>query len=206
MTTPGQTPSIIHGRPVGMDTIGTASTASGVTTYEYGTGALRQTVIRLTAYALAMTETATTSWNGSFTCYTMPVGAIGGLVGTAVLTSYVSTGSGLITATNAAAPIFSIGTVASAGATLTTTEANIGASTTSNVTVAGSSTGTAYINAATTPYNSTNDPSGTPGLPVLFNCALADSTNASATGTLTLTGYIILTWFRTGAPLTLPPL
>lgn len=191
MTVSG-TPSIAQSRPFGLNSVGTLATASGLSLVsECGDGPVRQVVIKLTSYSLSMVQGGS-SFNGSATIYTMPAGSHSGIYGT--FYGSITAGSGGIPDT--AAVLLGLGTVASAGTTMTTTEVNIGASTSNSL--VGGTLATAKINAVALASAAEQvDPSTSSGLAVLLNAAVNDAT--AGNDTLTITGYIVLTYTRTGA-------
>lgn len=210
------TPSIISGRPPNIKftgalpsvtTPGTYSAVAGLSVKEYGDSVLRTVVIRLDGVSVTMTDSTTN--NGNVPIYALPRGNVYIFGGTANFSSKtysngavdapepftntpgLTAGSGGIA--DGAALVYSIGTVVGAGATLTSTEANVLASVAATLT-AGTTTSTGLLSAVSL----TGGVSTGGSQPYLFlNFAVPDA-DSSASDTLTVTGEIILTYIVLG--------
>lgn len=211
------TPAVNGGRPPTLNRVGalpsvttpgTYSAVPGLSVKEYGDGPVRQTVIRLDGVVVTMTD-ATTN-NGNVPLYAPPRGSLYILGGTAnfaskanstgpadVIEPYTNTfgiaaGSGGIA--DGAALVIGVGTTVSAGATLTTTEQNIVASTAATLT-AGVNNG--IVAAVTAGAHVAGLSTGGAQSFWYLNFAVPDA-DTTANDTITVTGEIIVNWILLG--------
>lgn len=169
--------------------VGTAS-GTGVVATEYGNGVVHKTVLTLTAAQIPTTDATTAGASGGLKVYTFPEGVIQVLGASYNLTT-ARVSTGLATT---AAMVGSLGTVSAlteGDATLTSTEADIIASTTGTLTAgAGSFKKHGSIN--TTAFDGHTTP-----VPVWLNTAVVDA-GTSANDALACTGTITLSWVNLG--------
>jgi hypothetical protein len=167
-----------------------AAAGTGVSAVEYGNGAMHKTVLTVAALPITVTDTGGAGGGqGSQKVYDFPEGPIQ-LIGSSynLTTARSSTG---IAAT--AALVGSLGSVAAdnANATLTSTEADMIASTAGPLT-AGAGSLKSHGSLVATAFDG-----HTTALDAILNLAVPDA-NISATDTITLNGTITLTWANLG--------
>lgn len=161
--------------------------ASGLTKEE-SDGLVRQTVFTVSSLAIAMTDATTAGSHGYQKLGDFPAGNIA-ILGT--VTDLSVTGDGSAVASDASV-VGSIGTVQTQtdNATLSTTEADIVASTAATLTtdvgaMAGKSTALAVLDGTSSAKSA------------YLNFAIPDA-DSSGDGTLTVTGTITMIWVNTG--------
>jgi hypothetical protein len=166
-----------------------AKNGAAITATEYGDGAVHKTVLTLVDLDISMVDSGANGGHGSHKIYDFPDGAIQVLGASYNLTTArVSTGL----ATNAAI-VGAIGSTATAtdNATLTTTEADVIASTTGTLT-SGAGTLKKYGSLVAAAFDGT-----TTALDLYLNAAVVDA-GISATDTLRVNGTITLMWANLG--------
>lgn len=170
----------------------TRSAVSGLVIKETGAGAVRQTVLELTNVSVTITRNGTTSVYGGLQLATFPEGVNIVLGGVASLT--VTRGE--TTNMTATAPLVAaVGSVtASNNATLSSTEADVVASSAFTL-VAGTKTAGGHLATAAI-YDG-----HTTARPVFLNFAGDNTTDqcvATGNSSVTVTGTIVLTWIQLG--------
>lgn len=191
-------PSVLRDRPPELDNIGSAPANSGIVAEEFGFGAYRQTKLTLTSFPMQITRTSSSIAANSGTAaanltatgvnakpgllYTFPEGFVwvsGAVVNVTIAGATIADTANAVTA---------VGSVqANAGATLTSTEADIVASATTAI---ASSAGSRAANSLAT-YIAGQDGTSTAGT-VFFNFATAD--DVTATGLIYVTGTVYINW------------
>lgn len=166
-----------------------APNGTGVTAVEYGNGAVHKTVITLAAASITMTDATTAGNQGSLKVYDFPQGAVQILGASYNLTTLAGAGG----ITDTAALVGSLGsTAAGAGdATLTTTEADMIASTTGTLT-AGAGTLQKYGSLVAAAFDG-----HATALDAYLNLAVPDA-GSSANDTVAVTGTITIVWANLG--------
>lgn len=162
-----------------------ASGISGLTVKDY-TSAGRQTRVLLSNVTITTTYTSSSNSSGSVKIATLPTGGIF-LKGGSARVTYTTSG----TPTPGGTTVFAVGTAAAAAdATLTSTEANVVASTGSTMT-----SGAGTLNGVTaTSVVGVNGQSSAVDIYVNF----ATSGDMGASRTITLNGWVIFNWEHTG--------
>lgn len=170
--------------------VGNGTAGIGVLTERLGQ--LHHTTITLTNYVMATVDATTNGAQGTGVLYNFPRGFIQ-IIGASSNVAIVGDGVN-ITAT--AALIMAVGTaVAAADVTLTSTEANIIASTACTL---AASAGVFKGKAVATPVNIDNSTTtNATNMTANLNAVVPDA-GSSANGTLTLTGTIELFWYSFG--------
>jgi hypothetical protein len=166
-----------------------AAAGTGVSAVETGNGAVHKTVLTLAALSIAITDNGVAGGQGSQKVYDFPEGVIQVLGASYNLTTArVSTG---IAAT--AALVGSLGSVAAGAgdATLTSTEADIIASTTGTLT-AGAGTLAKHGSLIATAFDG-----HTTALDAILNLAIPDA-GISATDAVLVSGTITMVWANLG--------
>lgn len=166
-----------------------AKNGSAVSVVELGDGAVHKTVFTLTALSVTMTDAGAAGCHGSHKIYDFPEGVIQVLGCSYNLTTLA--GSGGIGDT--AALVGALGTTATAtdNATLTTTEANLIASTTGTLT-AGAGVLQSHGSLVATAFDGHTTP-----VDAYLNLAVPDA-GSSASDTVTVSGTITITWVNLG--------
>lgn len=162
-----------------------ASGISGLTVKDY-TSAGRQTRVLLSNVTITTTYTSSSNSSGSVKIATLPTGGIF-LKGGSARVTYTTSG----TPTPGGTTVFAVGTAAAAAdATLTSTEANVVASTGSTMT-----SGAGTLNGVTaTSVVGVNGQSSAVDIYLNF----ATSGDMGASRTITLNGWVIFNWEHTG--------
>lgn len=184
------TPTIGKARPSDANTVGTVTSATGLSVEEFGDeGFIRRTVFTFTAFTIALTRTSSsiTANSGAGTpgkIYTFPIGYIQPIAGVANLTlaTGFATSSGFVMSVGSAQ--------AAADATLTSTEANFMASTAAAIATSAGTFATGLASTVTALNGSAT------AIALYLNAATADDTTASST--LTITGTLTITWQNIG--------
>lgn len=178
-------PGIGNANVVGAVTSGVAALSAK----EYGTGVVRQTVIAISGLSVAMTDADTAGCHGSQKLYDFPAGSI--LVLGALTNLMITAGAGGIA--DGAAVVGAIGSTATAtdNATLSTTEANMCPSTAATLTAGegtmkGEPTAVAFLDGTGTPVDA------------YLNFAVPAADATATADTLTVTGFVIITWIALG--------
>lgn len=178
--------------PAGVTKLGSAPTISGMSCYEGGAHAFRQTKFSFSSCAFALTDVASTVAYSGKKIYAFPAGNILILGATANLTLGKSS-AGVNATWNGD---FSLGTVtASNNATLSSTEANIIPSTATPAAVAGATTAKGINTAAIAPLD------GTGTAVDLYLNFLVDDADQDVTTTpcnLLVSGDLYVTWVPLG--------
>lgn len=186
MATYSANPTIGSSRPPqAAEKAAAASGISGLTVKDY-TSAGRQTRVQLSNVTITTTYTSSSNSSGSVKIATLPTGGIFLKGGSARIT-YTTSG----TPTPGGTTVFAVGTAAAAAdATLTSTEANVVASTGSTMT-----SGAGTLNGVTaTSVVGVNGQSSAVDIYVNF----ATSGDMGAARTITLNGWVIFNWEHTG--------
>lgn len=120
---PNASPSITRERAPDLDTVGTvnAPTTGSITAKEYGIGSERTTVLTFTSVPVTVANTTGASF-GSFKFYDFPEGVIAVKCVTAYFSAIVWTGESIAAGGSGD---FSMGTTATADATLSSTDVNL---------------------------------------------------------------------------------
>lgn len=162
-----------------------ASGISGLTVKDYNSAG-RQTRVLLSNVTITTTYTSSSNSSGSVKIATLPTGGIF-LKGGSARVTYTTSG----TPTPGGTTVFAVGTAAAAAdATLTSTEANVVASTGSTMT-----SGAGTLNGVTaTSVVGVNGQSSAVDIYVNF----ATSGDMGASRTITLNGWVIFNWEHTG--------
>lgn len=189
-------PTQVSAGPSTLNTLGTASTTSGITTKTTVDGGLRRTTITLTAATATWTDNTTTGSSASLKIFDFPEGVIN-VVGAACFLTAFSSPTNAPLQTGSTTLVFSLGTDAAAtdNFTLTALEANIVASTAGGTLTTGAITATAKgIGPPCATIDSTFDGSGTAkDLYINFS---ADATNSVANGTVTFSATVVISWMN----------
>lgn len=171
----------------GIGSVPAASVTAGVSVVEQGDGVVHKTVFTLDA-SITMTDATTAGCHGALQLYDFPQGNIVVLGSSSNLS--ITAGAGGITDT--AAVVGSVGTVTvgTGDATLTTTEADLIASTAATLSggvgaFAGQSTAVAVFDGTATAKDA------------FLNFAVPDA-GSSASDTLAVTGTVTIVWVSTG--------
>lgn len=174
--------------PSGILTSGQAA-GTGVVAAEYGDGVVHRTVLTITDLSIAMTDATTAGAHGSQKLYDFPAGPIA-ILGCAYDLTTLAGAGGLA---DGAALVGSLGSVTAGvdNATLTTTEADLIASTTGTLT-AGAGTLKKHGSIIATPLDGTTTP-----VDAYLNLAVADA-DSSADDTVTVNGTVTMTWINLG--------
>lgn len=174
----------------GTETSGTtAISAAYATVDEQSAGVVHQTTITLNSYSLTMTDNASDACYGGVKIFDFPEGNILILGCTASL-AVTKSGSGINADFDGD---FSVGTAtAGADATLSSTEANVIASTATPQAVSGVTTATGINTAAIDPLD------GTATAKDLYLNFLVDYGDQTGGGALLLTGTVKTTWVNLG--------
>jgi len=185
-------PGYVQDRPsvLGLDEVGSAPAVAGlVVKTEAGPGPVRQTQFTLTSVPVTVTRTGATNASGSVQLYDLPQGLINVL---GVCGSLAVTGFG----TGSVAIVYSVGSVAAAAdATLTSTEADVHASTASSALTSGAGTLTYKGGSIAVSGNGILD--GTSTAKDLY-LNFASGNDIVAGGTAYLTGTLVVTWMNYG--------
>lgn len=189
-------PSTNRERPVDLDTVGTvnAPTTGSIIPKECGTGAVRQTVLTFTNVPVTVANTTGASF-GSFKFYDFPEGLIHVHGVSAYFSSIVWTGESIV-ATGSGD--FSMGTTATADATLSSTDVNLlpsSAMLDPFVGGVGRSNAHAYL-AASAKFDGTTTPVDA-YLNVIIDDADVSDTDSD---TVLFTGTVVITWQNEGNP------
>lgn len=162
-----------------------ASGISGLTVKDY-TSAGRQTRVLLSNVTITTTYTSSSNSSGSVKIATLPTGGIF-LKGGSARVTYTTSG----TPTPGGTTVFAVGTAAAAAdATLTSTEANVVASTGSTMT-AGAGTLSGVTATSVVGVNGQSS-----AVDIYLN--FATSGDMGAARTITLNGWVIFNWEHTG--------
>lgn len=168
---------------------GTVETVSGLTVEELGNGINHKTILSFSAVSLAMTDASSAQSSGSQKIYTFPQ-ALVSIQAAVISINATKSGSGISTTF---AGLVSLGTAAAAAdATLTGTEANVVPSTVT----AAATAGVSAVNAVNTAAATLN---GAASALALYYNQLINDADSSASGTLSLTGTIVLHWINGGS-------
>jgi hypothetical protein len=172
------TPSIGIDRPGTSDTVGTVVARAGLNCEEFGSnGIVRKTVFTLTNVVLTFTDAGSTGY-ASQQIYDFPAGVIL-ILGTVQDLAWSAIGG------SAGNLIASVGTTATADATLSTTEINICPASSASATNGDSqSTAVAFLNGATT------------AIDAFLN--IGSSGDPGTGATVTVNGTIEMTWINLG--------
>jgi len=187
MATYSANPTISSSRPLqSSEKCAAASGIAGVAVKDFGVGPGRQTRVSLTNVTLPVTRTSSSNSSGSRKIATLPLGGIFLKGGSARIT-YTTSG----TPTPGGTTVFAVGTAAAAAdATLSSTEANVVASTGSTMTA-----GAGTLNGVTaTSVVGVNGQSSAVDIYVNF----ATSGDMVADCTITLNGWVVFNWEHTG--------
>jgi hypothetical protein len=180
------TPTMGLGRPPQANDVG-SSPSSSITAEEFGAvgSPVRTTKLTFTNVTFTLTRTSGTIASGGVQCYDFPKGGVS-FLGAAAKLTYSIAGSGTY-----ANLVSSVGTVAALtdNATLTTTEANVIASTAS-----ASSSGAASFTGAMTATAAVNG-TGT-AADLYLNAATSDDISSSRV--VTVNGWLIVHWIAGG--------
>lgn len=180
------TPTMSQGRPVQANDVG-SSPAASITAEEYGSvgSSVRITKLTFTNVTFTLTRTSGTIASGGVQCYDFPKGGIS-FVGAAAKLTYSIAGSG-----SYANLVSSVGTTVAGtdNATLTTTEANVIAST-----ATASTSGAASFTGAMTALAAVNG-TGT-AADLYLNAATSDEVTSSRV--VTVNGWLIVHWIAGG--------
>lgn len=167
-----------------------APNGTGVTATEYGTGAVHKTVLTLTNVSITVTDTGgANGGQGSLKVYDFPEGVIQFLGASYNLTTLAGAGG----IGDTAALVGSLGSVAAGAgdATLTSTEADMIASTTGTLT-AGAGTLAKHGSLVATAFDG-----HTTALDAILNLAVPDA-GISSNDTVTVNGTITMVWANLG--------
>jgi hypothetical protein len=167
-----------------------ASNGAAVSAAEYGRGAYHTTVLTLAALSVTMTDAAAVAGcHGTHRLYDFPAGAIQ-VLGCSYNLTTLAGGGGIA---DGAALVGSLGTVAVGvdNATLTSTEADLIASTTGTLT-AGVGTLKKHGSLVAAAFDGTSTP-----VDVYLNLAVPDA-DSSADDTVTVSGTITINWIALG--------
>lgn len=166
-----------------------AVNGAALSAVEYGDNVVHKTVITLSSLSVTMTDATTSGCHGSHKVYDFPAGVIQ-LLG-AVCDLSVTAGAGGIA--DGAAVVASLGsaTAGTNNATLTSTEADMVASTAATLT-AGVGAFDAHGSLVATGFDGHTTP-----VDAFLNLAVPDA-DSSASDTITVSGTITLTWVNTG--------
>jgi hypothetical protein len=166
-----------------------AKNGSAVTAVENGNGAVHKTTLTLTGLSITMTDATTNGCHGAHKVYDFPEGPIQVLGCSYNLTTLA--GSGGIA--DGAALVGSLGTATNdaANATLSSTEADLIASTTGTLS-SGAGTLKKHGSVVTTAFDGTGTAKD-----VFLNVSVPDA-DSSASDTLTVNGTITLHWINLG--------
>lgn len=192
MTTP--TPTVIIDRPISANRCGNIpSGVAGLSVIECGIGAVRQTVLNFDKFAVTTGNTTGASF-GSAKIYSFPQGVINFLGCVAYFPEISWVGSSIA---DAGSGDYSIGTTATADATLSGTEVNILPSTAMLdpfVGGVGRSNARSHLTAATIIDGSTT------ALDAYLNVIIDDDdvSNGAADDDVLFTGQVIITWANLG--------
>lgn len=196
------TPSIVRLRPSGAETVGAAVTSIGIKATECGTGAVRQTVLTFTNTPVVTGNTTGASF-GSAKIYDFPKGRIAVLGVTAYFTqiTFNTTAGTNGDIAGGGSGDFSIGSTATADATLATTDVDMLPSTAMLdpfVTGVGRSNVVGAL-AAAAQFDGT-----TTAIDAYLNVIIddADVSDAAASDNVYFTGTVTITWINLGDPST----
>ena len=171
-----------------------AVNGSTVSAVEYGSDALHQTVLTLTATPIAMVDA--TVQGGGVKIYDFPEGRIG-ILGCVASLAPTTTSVIASTINSGVVGVWSIGSaVAAANAALTSTEADMLPSTawTSSTTIdVAAATVTGALVASSAQIDGT-----TTAVDMYLNACVTGATDIDADGTVTWTGTITITWIHYG--------
>lgn len=166
-----------------------AAAGTGVTAVESGTGAVHKTVLTLAALSVAITDNGVAGGQGSQTVYAFPEGVIQ-LLGASYNLTTARVATGIATT---AAVVGSLGSVAAGAgdATLTSTEADMIASTTGTLT-AGAGVLAKHGSLVAAAFDGHTTP-----VSAILNLAVPDA-GISATDAILVSGTITLVWANLG--------
>lgn len=166
-----------------------AAAGTGVTATEYGNGAIHKTVLTLAALSIAMTDHTTAGAQGSQKVYDFPEGPIQ-LLGASYNLTTARVGTAISTT---AALVGALGSVAVGvgDATLTSTEADMIASTTGTLT-AGAGTLAKHGSLVATAFDGHTTP-----VDAILNLAIPDA-GSSGDDAVLVSGTITLLWANLG--------
>ena len=179
-------PTISSSRPPqASEKVAAASGISGLTVKDYA-NAGRQTRVSLSNVTITTTYTSSSNSSGSVKIATLPLGGIF-LKGGSARVTYTTSG----TPTPGGTTVFAVGTAAAAAdATLTSTEANVVASTGSTMT-AGAGTLSSVTATSVVGVNGQSS-----AVDIYLN--FATSGDMGAARTITLNGWVVFNWEHTG--------
>jgi hypothetical protein len=179
-------PTISSSRPPqASEKVAAASGISGLTVKDYA-NAGRQTRVSLSNVTITTTYTSSSNSSGSVKIATLPLGGIF-LKGGSARVTYTTSG----TPTPGGTTVFAVGTAAAAAdATLTSTEANVVASTGSTMT-AGAGTLSGVTATSVVGVNGQSS-----AVDIYLN--FATSGDMGAARTITLNGWVVFNWEHTG--------
>lgn len=166
-----------------------AAAGTGVTATEYGGNGVHKTVLTLASLSITMTDAGANGSHGAQKVYDFPAGAIQILGCSYDLTTLAGAGG----ITDTAALVGSLGSVTNdtADATLTSTEADLIASTTGTLS-SGAGTLKKHGSVVTTAFDGT-----TTAVDAFLNVSVPDA-GSSADDTLTVSGTITICWVNLG--------
>lgn len=172
-----------------LDNVGDAPAASGITAKTQSFQGYNRTVITLASAALTFVDNGATGAGGGLKVFDFPEGAIH-VSSTCTSLTALSSPTDAPFQTGATTVVMSLGSTAAAtdNFTLTTTEANFGASTSVGTLTTGAITATVTGVGAGTVLD------GTATAVDLYLNLAADATNSVANGTVTVSGTIVVIW------------
>lgn len=174
---------------LGKSSVGNGAAAgSGVVAAEYGNGVLHKTVLTLTSLSVSSSDQTTNGAFGTQKVYDFPAGPIQ-ILGSSYDLTLTKSGAGI---DDAAEVVVGLGSAAAtAGATLSSTEADLIASTVATLT-AGVGAAAKHGSLVATAYDGHSTP-----IDAILNFAMPDA-GSSANAAILFTGTITIHWINLG--------